>query len=233
MKKVEYYITDGNNFVKQSINGQFSKVSNITVADVWDKPQVAKAVLDNSVPRAWRANFYVAKLKDDVLEKQTLSHSEKSQKRAENTVIIDKNKGYELDLYVFDEDSNIQEIVKAFENVRNVLEKSKKTEEDLRDRLQVLDCAFEDLKHYHLKRKLGTVDAYKRDKLESRILLERRSVKTQLDILKRINQHHIDINSHIKDVCETISTIRNRKYVPRVLVDLFENGIDSLENFEI
>ena len=60
MKKAEYYITDGNNFVKQSINGQFSKVGNIAVADVWDKAQVAKAILDNSVPRAWRTTFYIA-----------------------------------------------------------------------------------------------------------------------------------------------------------------------------
>lgn len=228
MKKAEYYITDGNNFVKQSINGQFSKVGNIAVADVWDKLQVAKAVLDNSVPRVWRATFYIAKLENGVLEKQTLSQTEKSQKRIENLPQKDDTKGYVLDLYDFDRDENIREIVNTFENMQHILENSRDIEEGLKNRLQLLECAFEDLKHYHLKKKLGTVDSYKRDRLESKILLERRSVKTRLDVIQKINQQHSDINNQIKDVCKTIESIRNRKYVPRVLHDLFEN-----DNFDV
>lgn len=228
MKETEYYITDGNNFVKQSINGQFSKVSNIAVADAWDKAQVAKAVLDNSVPRAWRTTFYIAKLENGTLEKQTLSQMEKSQKRSENLPQGEGTKGYELDLYIFDEDENIKEVVSTFENMQHILENSKDIEEGLKNRLQLLECAFEDLKHYHLKKKLGTVDAYKRDRLESKILLERRSVKTRLDVIQKINQHHSDINNQIKDVCKIIESIRSRKYVPRVLHDLFEN-----DNFDV
>lgn len=228
MKKAEYYITDGNNFVKQSINGQFSKVGNIAVADVWDKAQVAKAVLDNSVPRVWRRTFYIAKCENGVLEKQTLSQREKSQKRNEVLPQKDDTKAYNLDLYTFDKDDNIRGIVSTFENMNHILENSKEIEEGLKNRLQLLECAFEDLKHYHLKKKLGTVDAYKRDRLESKILLERRSVKTRLDIIQKINQYHSDINNQIKDVCKTIETIRNRKYVPRVLHDLFKN-----DNFDI
>lgn len=228
MKKAEYYITDGNNFVKQSINGQFSKVGNIAVADVWDKPQVAKAVLDNSVPRAWRTTFYIVKSENGILEKQTLSQMEKAQKRIENLPQKDDTKGYNLDLYIFGEDENIKDVVNTFENMQHILDISKDIEEELKNRLQLLECAFEDLKHYHLKKKLGTVDAYKRDKLESKILLERRSVKTRLDVIQKINQHRSNISNQIKDVCKTIETIRNRKYIPRVLHDLFEN-----DNFDV
>ena len=228
MKKTEYYITDGNNFVKQSINGQFSKVGNIAVADVWDKPQVAKAVLDNSVPRAWRTTFYIVKSENGILEKQTLSQMEKAQKRIENLPQKDDTKGYNLDLYIFGEDENIKDVVNTFENMQHILDISKDIEEELKNRLQLLECAFEDLKHYHLKKKLGTVDAYKRDKLESKILLERRSVKTRLDVIQKINQHRSNISNQIKDVCKTIETIRNRKYIPRVLHDLFEN-----DNFDV
>ena len=228
MKKTEYYITDGNNFVKQSINGQFSKVGNIAVADVWDKPQVAKAVLDNSVPRAWRTTFYIVKSENGILEKQTLSQMEKAQKRIENLPQKDDTKGYNLDLYIFGEDENIKDVVNTFENMQHILDISKDIEEELKNRLQLLECAFEDLKHYHLKKKLGTVDAYKRDKLESKILLERRSVKTRLDVIQKINQYRSNISNQIKDVCKTIETIRNRKYIPRVLHDLFEN-----DNFDV
>ena len=228
MKKAEYYITDGNNFVKQSINGQFSKVGNIAVADVWDKPQVAKAVLDNSVPRAWRTTFYIVKSENGILEKQTLSQMEKAQKRIENLPQKDDTNGYNLDLYIFGEDENIKDVVNTFENMQHILDISKDIEEELKNRLQLLECAFEDLKHYHLKKKLGTVDAYKRDKLESKILLERRSVKTRLDVIQKINQHRSNISNQIKDVCKTIETIRNRKYIPRVLHDLFEN-----DNFDV
>ena len=112
--------------------------------------------------------------------------------------------------------------------MQHILDISKDIEEELKNRLQLLECAFEVLKHYHLKKKLGTVDAYKRDKLESKILLERRSVKTRLDVNQKINQHHSKISKHIKDVCKTIETIRNRKYIPRVLHDLFEN-----DNFDV
>lgn len=222
MAKAEYYITDGNKFIKQSMNGQFSIVSNISLADVWDKAQVAKAVLDNSVPKAWRSNFFISKLENGALEKSTLSQSEKIQKRIENTA-TDKTKLYTLDLYDFNNDDNVQKYVSAFENIQNILENSKKTEEILKNRLQALECAFEDLEHHHLKKKLGTVDAYKRDRLESKILLERRSIKTQLEILHKINQYHAELNAQVNDICKTINIIRDRRYIPRVLIGLFEN----------
>lgn len=224
--KQEFYITDGNRFVKQKINNQYSLVGNYAIADCWDKHQVAKAVLENSVPKSWRKTFYVAQLKDGVMSKKSLTQEEKDNTKSEILGDRKETQLYELNLYKNKRDFGLDIISTAFDVVKGCLDNSEKELQDLQSRLQFLDYAFEDVKHHHLQENLGTVKAYKRDSLESEILGERMHIKNKIEIYKKINQHKQSIFEAVKDVCNSFNVIENKKYIPRVLPELFEQGVD-------
>lgn len=225
--KPEYYITDGVKFVKQNINGQYKTVSSMNLADVWDNAKVAKSVLSNSVPKVWRKTFYVVKYENGDLVKWSLSEDEKEERRDELTSANKEKREYKLGLYSFNEDKGIQDIIKGFEAVNTVLKDTENLHFELQKELTTLDLMLEDLKHYRLKKKLGTVDSYKFKKIGDEIVLKRVSIKNQLDILHKINQHRSAIQNQIKDICNSIAAVKNKTYTPRILLDLFEN--DNLD----
>ena len=227
MAKSEFYITDGNKFIKQNTDNQYKTVSNFALADGWDNGQVAKSILNNSIPKALRSTFYVAKYENGQFIKWCLTNSEKQTNRDEITHQNKDNKCYNLDLYSFENDTDLQGIVSGFEMVDAILKQTDGMHFKLQKELTTLDLMLEDLKHYRLRRKLGTVDSYKFKKLGDDILLKRVSIKNQLEILNKINQYRFHIGEEVEDICKTINCVKNRKYVPRVLVDLYEN--DNLD----
>lgn len=226
--KLEYYITDGNRFVKQNIKNQYSLVGNYAIADCWDKYQVAKAVLDNSVPNAWRRTFYVAQLRNGVMEKKSLTQDEKGIVKSEATTLDNTCNSYELKLKGNKKDFGMDTLITAFEIVGNYLGMVEKELQEQQNRLQFLNYAFEDVKHHHLQENLGTVKAYKRDNLESEILGERLLVKNKIEICQKISQHKQSMSKAVEDICRTFDIIKNKKYAPRVLPELFEQGVDAI-----
>lgn len=223
----EYYITDGIHFIKKNVNNQYKKVSNFAIADSWDKGQVAKSILNNSIPESWRKTFYVAKYEDGSFVKWSFSEKEKEEYREDLIQNEYKTKAYQLKLYSFEDDKDVQEIIRGFEEAYEVLQKTKITHLVLQEKLSKLEFMYEDVKHYRLKKKLGTVDSYKYKKLGDDIIKKRMSVKNQLEILYKINQYRSELEKELKGICSTISEVRSKKYTPRMLVDLFEN--DNLD----
>lgn len=227
MSNVEYYITDGTRFIKQGINNQYKLVSNITIADVWDNLKVAKAILENSIPKALRNEFFVAKLNNGKLDKCSKTEKEKRERRNELTAANDKKREFVLNLYSFDEDVGVQNLISGFDAINKMLTETENLKPELEKELATLEFMLEDLKHYRLRKRLGTVNSYKFKELGDKIISKRTSVKNQLEILRKINQYRDSITNPIRDICKTIDSVQNKKYTPRVLVDLFEN--DNLE----
>lgn len=227
MGKAEYYITDGTKFVKQAINNQYKLVTNISVADVWDNPQVAKAILENSIPKVWRSGFYIAKYKNGQLDKCSKTENEKQELRIELTSQNKDKKEFVLNLYSFNEDTDVQKLILGFDNINTMLDETENLRPALEKQLAVLEFMLEDLKHYRLRKRLGTVNSYKFKELGDKIVSKRASVKNQLEILRKINQYRDVITNPIRDICKTIDAVQNKKYIPRVLLDLFEN--DNLD----
>lgn len=220
-------MTDGTKFIKQDTNNQFKTVTNIAIADVWDKSAVAKAVLDNSVPRAWRKNFYIAKYINGELIKCTQTKDEKQERRDELTSNNGDKIEFELELYSFNEDKDVQKLIRGFDVISDLLKDTEDLKPKLEKEIAMLDFMLEDLKHYRLRKKLGTVDSYKFKNLGDVILKKRVSLKNQLDILNKINQHRETVGNSVKDITNTIKMVKNRKYIPRVMIELFEDGIDA------
>ena len=233
MPKSEYYITNGEKFVKQQPNNQYKTVSNFAIADSWDSCRVAKSILDNSIPRVWRNTFYVAKYDEGSFIKCSLSQDEKSDYRNEVLKQETERYDYKLDLYSFDNDTDVQHIIDGFESVCTCLKKAETMSFKLQKQASTLDYILEDLKHYRLKKKLGTVDSYKFKKIVDAVVKKRMSVKNQIEILNKINQHKKSIGDQLMEICGVISSVKDRTYKPRVLTDLFEKGIDYIKLEEL
>lgn len=232
MGKTEFYITDGERFIRQDINGKYKCVTNCSLADVWDNRKVASAILNNSIPCAWRKSFYVAKYINGEFEKYSLTGEEKEEYIKEASQQR-KNQSYTLDLYSFDEDKEAGNIIRGYADVLIGLENTENLHCALQNELTTLEMMREDLKHYCLRKRLGTVDSYKFKKLENEVILRRISVKTQLELLYKINKYRKDIVPIVKDICQTIEDIRNKRYKPRVLFDLFESDNLDIEIFAL
>ena len=214
-----FCITDGKKFIKQDIKGKYAVVNNFNLADTWDKYDVAKAILNNSVSKPLRKLMYIAKCDNGEIIKYSFCKNEKDIQK-ENK----ENLSFKLDLYSFENDNEFQNIIKGFEMINPVLKDAGKMCLGLQQELIRLDYALEDLKHYQLKKKLGTVDSYKFKKISDKIVLRRLSVKNQLEVLHKINQYQSKLQTEVNDICNIINDIKNRTYKPRVLVDLFENN---------
>ena len=90
-----------------------------------------------------------------------------------------------------------------------------------------MNYIVEDIKHYHGKKALNVRDGFRLNKLEDKAILKRISVKNQLEISKKLTKHFSVISESINDICTTIDDLRNQRYKPRILIDLFEN--DNLD----
>lgn len=203
--------------------------TNCTIADIWDSVQKAESVLRNSVPPNMRFNLYVSELKDGYIEgKETISRKEVSDYRKQ-ALEGQKEVSYELTQYSFDNDEEVQRMIKGFEDVKKTLDTYAKTSlyRQLGEKIMYMNFVVEDIKHYHGKKALNVRDGFKLNKLEDRAIIRRISIKNQFEISRQLTKHCSAIASHIEEICNTIDDLRNQKYKPRALADLFEN--DNLD----
>ena len=224
----EYIITDGKRFVKQNTNGKYGFTSNFLIADIWDSSSKAESVLYNSVPPNMRFNLYVAELKDGkICGQETISKQQIVDCR--KTIENSEPDSYKLSKYSFEDDFELQEMIRGFEEVKEVLSRfaNNHIHKKLEEKTMKMNLIVEDIKHYHGKKALNSRDGFRLNKLEDKAIVKRISVKNQLEISRKLIKHCPNIIDQINDICDTINELRNQKYKPRVLIDLFEN--DNLD----
>lgn len=229
MQKKQYVITDGSRYVKQDVSGKYSLTGNLSIADIWTAKKTAELIMKNSVPKHMRFKLYVAELKDgDIIGQETVSLKQVVDCR-ERVAESKKDETYHLSQYSFDLDEDVQKMIKGFEDVKEVLKKyaNNHSHQALEDKTMTMNYIVEDIKHYHGKKALNVRDGFRLNKLEDKAILKRISVKNQLEISKKLTKHFSVISESINDICTTIDDLRNQRYKPRILIDLFEN--DNLD----
>lgn len=224
MSKKCFVITDGNRFIKQDMSGKHKLVSNSSLADFWDSKPKAESVLYNSVPPNMRYSLYIAEIEDGVLCQKTVS--QKQIDKCRDRVEVKQVDSYELSKYSFDDDAVLQDMIQGFCEVRNVLKKYSSTHKykEIEDEVMRMNLIVEDIKHYHGRKALNSRDGFKLNKLEDKAIIKRISIKNQLEIVKVLNKHCKTLVEQIDEICEVIDSLKNQKYKPRILVDLFENN---------
>lgn len=224
----EYVITDGKRFVKQNPSGRYGFTNNLSLADNWDSSSKAESVLYNSVPPNMRFKLYVAEFKDgEICGQETVSKQQIAdcRKSVENT----ESDSYKLSKYSFEDDLELQQMICGFELVKEVLSKyaNNHVHKQLEEKTMTMNLIVEDIKHYHGKKALSSRDGFRLNKLEDKAIVKRISVKNQLEVSKKLLKYSPSIIDQINDICDAIAELRNQKYKPRVLIDLFEN--DNLD----
>ena len=221
----EYVITNGKKYVKQKPSGQYGYVSNSAISDVWENPGLADAILQNALPKAIRGDFYIAYWDGKEYVKCSMSENEKKERR--DKVTVNTEDRYELSLYSFDNDEDVQNIIKGFEAVRDSFYNNRDKYRLLEEKLCRVDFIDEDLIHYLGKKRVNASNGFKMTRSMQQTFLKRRSIKNQMELVKQLNYHFNDVIGHINDICNTIETLRNQTYKPRILADLFKN--DNLD----
>ena len=224
----EYVITDGKRFVKQNPSGRYGFTNNPSLADIWGSSSKAESVLFNSVPPNMRFKLFVAEFKDgEICGQETVSKQQivDCRKSVENI----ESDSYKLSKYSFEDDLELQQMICGFEEVKEVLSRyaNNHVHKQLEEKTMTMNLIVEDIKHYHGKKALSSRDGFRLNKLEDKAIVKRISVKNQLEVSRKLVKHCASIIDQINDICATIDELRNQKYKPRVLIDLFEN--DNLD----
>lgn len=225
MSETEYCITDGRKFIKQYANGRWGVTTNMNLADTWAKKEKAISILNHSIPLYMRAELYVASAEGgSVKQRETLSQKQISERRRE--VSAPKEDSYKLSKYSFDNDENIQNMIEGFESVRHILHTygSNNYAKQIGDKVVRANLILEDVQHYHGRKALSSRDGFRLNRLEDEVVVERISVKNQAEIAKKLQKYCDGMLPMIEDICSTIDELRNAKYVPRILTELFSNN---------
>lgn len=223
MKKQEFVITDGRKFVKQDMSGKYNLVSNSAIADFWDSAKVAESILQNSLPKYVSTKYYVAYWENGKFIKFSLSKEEKNDRRTRLTSLNNDGKSFTLGLYSFDDDEEVQKLIRGFEDVRDVFKATVNKYRTLEESLCAIDYIDEDLTHYLGRKSFNAFNGYRHNNIKQKVFLKRVSIKNQIEIVKKLNKHYEETIHHIEDICNTIAKLRTQVYKPRVLPDLFEN----------
>lgn len=104
------------------------------------------------------------------------------------------------------------------------LEKNTKDLKQYKDKLihdlSIVDQKITDINHYIEFNKLSACQGYKISKLLQDTLKERREIKNELEALNIL--YGLNIGSIVKGKLKTASNIKQKKYKPRVLKELFK-----------
>lgn len=224
MNKKTFVITDGNRYIKQSIDGKHKFVSNSSLADYWESKSKAESVLYNSIPPSMRYSLYVAEVENNELCPKTISQKQIDECR--DKVQSKQTDSYELSKYSFEDDELIQDMIRGVYEIRDVLEKYSNANKykELEEEVMRMNLVVEDIKHYHGRKALNSRDGFRLNKLEDRAIVKRISIKNQFEIAKILHKHRNAMKEQVEEICSVIESLRNQKYKPRVLVDLFENN---------
>ncbi len=192
-----YYIKTGREYIRRDHTGKYVKTRNILLADKYDNEWLAKRVAENCLPAADRKHSRVVYEADTKTKMKTVEEVVGKAAQDENaTEDIQKMKDYILGL-----DGKCNE---------------------LKLELSELDQAIEDIKHYI---EFYDLDAdrcfYIVNNLLKPVLVKRRKVKNDLEVIRQIGELQINENL-IYPILQIYHQIENKVYVPRKYPELFE-----------
>lgn len=123
-------------------------------------------------------------------------------------------------------DSNYINLVGDLKNTLTVLSdqcvRLRESKEQLLKQLSECDKKLTDLDHFIEFYSLSASEGYKISKMRKDILLDRRDIKNKL--------RQIDISENIAGIADDFECIKDKKYTPRILTDLFVEKESKISN---
>lgn len=177
--------------------GKLSSTSDINKACHFNSDIEAEAYIMNNLPKNTRSKYIVVKA-SDILDNEIDGEFEWINLRSAENVESFKH---------------VSEILKRAPAYKKVLEAKKVQVED----------SLVDIYHFIEFNNLSTVKAYKVYKKEQELLQLRRRIKEELYCLEQLTRNVDTGHVKIPEYLNSIDRTKDRAYIPKVLVELFEN----------
>lgn len=116
----------------------------------------------------------------------------------------------------------VEDLKDALTTLSNQCVRLRESKERLLKQLSECDKKLTDLDHFIEFYSLSASEGYKISKMRKDILLDRRDIKNKL--------RQIDIGENIAGIADDFECIKDKKYTPRILTDLFMEKESKMSN---
>lgn len=212
----EFVLTNGTKFIRRNINDKYEQVTNITMADTYRSKKQAMNIMLNSIPKSMSRLFYVAEIKDGKLIQSCAPRPPKAKQ-------IRGNKGYRYDRNSLNDAPNWYD---GFVGMDKLFQTAKIRNNELSQEISNIESMITDLEHYIEFSHLNAREGYKTYKELHKMLNRRRSLKDEQKVVSAINKNYSALDG-INHIIQAVEHKTGNEYIPRLLADLFENGIDG------
>ena len=203
-----YVITDPKKtiFVCKDTSGSYSLTTDKAKALIWDSQPAAETVFKSNLSKLIKSKGVTVK---SVALQMVCSEPKETPKKVVEEPILEPKPEFGSSKYII---SVLSEAVAKL-NCRHL---------ELSDELSTYDRKVTDIEHYieFNVGKLNARDGYKAYKLLQDVLVERRKVKDELQILQVVKDK-MALPEDIENIHERVKELEGRKYEPRELKYLF------------
>lgn len=201
-----YVITDGNkNYIRRDLNGKYVSVRSRALADEFPEMWKAKKVLDNNLTPKNRKRYHITE------EETGFSNFQKPTEQMPEPKKVEEAEDFS---------QKIEMLKEKILNLQRFVADNEERRTKLSDLLSSTDKEITDIQHYIEFTELESEDSLKTYKMLKERLKSRRNIKNELAVLRQLADCKMD-TSMFGDLLTVISEMDNKKYVPRVLTELF------------
>lgn len=212
---VFYLITDGNGSYirKDEFSGKYVPIRSYSMAERFEQRYKAINVLHNAIGKNIRNRYKVIDIEEGVLSpKSEVSNVNKVRHGEKIAKALSEEKQTE---------SQTEKWASGAKALTEFVMDAEKRKEELAGQLSEVDKEISDINHYI---EFGNFNAYQGwlafSMLQNR-LRKRRKIKDELQVIQQLGESKITL-SMLDGINKAVSDLSNRKYVPRVLTELFE-----------
>lgn len=216
-----YILTDGKgNYIRHDrMTGKYVPVNRMSHAERFDNFDKAERIRRCAIGKKLKNSYYAVAIEEKELPKP--QQERKEQREATKAVEQPKQKREEsIDLEKVLHGDIENQIVHLLMCAEQLLSRKG----DLTEQQSNLDKEISDLQHYVEQKKLNAYQGFLVYKRLQDVLVRRRTVKNELMVLSIIEECRMDTGS-ISTAIARLEGMNNRIYTPRILSDLFEQGI--------
>lgn len=197
---MSFYIKSGSSFIRRDSKGKFSKTNNVLFADEFDNYWIAKRIIENCIsPRERKYCHVIERTKEKEPEKKP------TEKQTE---------------YKEPENLDLDNLEQKINEIGKLVEERQQRMQVLVEQLSIADQEISDIQHYIEIHNTNNDEAFKLYFMLQGKLRDRRKIKDEIRIIKSIGECNID-QSLLDPIRVVVNQIKNQKYVPRRLSELF------------
>lgn len=209
---IKYMITDNRgSYIRYDLLSQkYVSIRSKDFASTWSDRAKANNILNNCIPGNMRKKYFVKEIEEKSQKEDA------PEKKKKEFPVQEAKKIMSMEIH----NSNTQEWEDGFQKVESFFVDVDERKKELAEKIGVVDREISDIQHYIEFNNLNAYQGWLAASMLKNRLKQRREYKDELFLLSRVHRCSLS-EKEISDVRETSIQLKNRKYSPRVLKELF------------